>query len=156
AGLMCRHGRLVWHVCRQVLHQEQDAGGAFQASFLVLALEAASLCRGQGLGNWLYGGAYRVAMNASRQAPRRQAHESRKGAARPGTLPAADALHELQTLLHEEINHLPAKYRVTLVLCGLEGKSKSEAAKELGWKEGTVSGRLARARKMLEARLARR
>src|SRR5262249_7190849 len=150
------HGRLVWRVCRQVLHQEQDAEDAFQASFLVLALKAAALCRGQGLANWLYGVAYRVAMNARRKATRRQAHESRKAAATPRALPAADALHELQTLLHEEINHLPAKYRVTLMLCGLEGKSKSETARELGWKEGTVSGRLARARKMLQARLARR
>src|SRR5262245_22702944 len=156
AALMCRHGGLVWRVCRQVLHQEQDAEDAFQASFLVLATKAASLCRGQGLGNWLHGVAYRVAMNARRKAMRRQAHESRKAAATPRALPAADALHELQTLLHEEINHLPAKYRVTVVLCGLEGKSKSEAARELGWKEGTVSGRLARAREMLKARLARR
>src|SRR5262249_57312724 len=105
-ALMCRDGWLVWHVCRQVLHQEQDAEDAFQASFLVLALKAASLCRGQGLGNWLYGVAYRVAMNARRKATRRQAHESRKAAATPRALPAADALQELQALLHEEINHL--------------------------------------------------
>ena len=143
AALMHRHGGLVWHVCRHVLHQEQDAEDAFQASFLVLALKAASLRRGQGLGNWLYGVAYRVAMNARRKAMRRQAHERRKAAATLRAVPAAEALHELQTLLHEEINRLPAKYRVTLVLCGLEGKSKSDAAKELSWKEGTVSGRLA-------------
>src|SRR5262245_57820489 len=134
AALMSRHGGLVWHVCRHVLHQEQDAEDAFQASFLILALKAASLRRGQGLGNWLHGVAYRVAMNARRKSTRRQAHESRKAAATPRATPAADALHELQTLLHEEIDQLPAKYRVTLVLCGLEGKSKLEAARELGWK----------------------
>jgi RNA polymerase sigma factor (sigma-70 family) len=155
-GLMCRHGGLVWHVCRQILHQEQDAEDAFQACFLVLALKAASLHREQGLANWLYGVAYRVAMNAKRKATRRQAHESRKAAVAPRTLPDALALQELQSVLHEEINRLPQKYRVTLVLCGLEGKSKSEAARELGWKEGTVSGRLARARQMLAGRLARR
>src|SRR5438132_7702107 len=156
AALMCRHGGLVWHVCRQVLHHEQDAEDAFQASFLLLALKAASLRRGRGLGNWLYAVAYRVAMNARRKATRRQIHERRKAAARLPALGDAEAIHDLQALLHEEISRLPGKYRVTLVLCGLEGKSKSEAARELGWKEGTVSGRLARARKMLQARLARR
>ena len=151
AALMCRHGGLVWHVCRQVLHHEQDAEDAFQASFLLLALKAVSLRRGRGLGNWLYGVAYRVAMNARRKATTRQIHERRKAAATPPALGDAEAIHDLQALLHEEISRLPGKYRVTLVLCGLEGKSKSEAARELGWKEGTVSGRLARARKMLQA-----
>src|SRR5262249_6436341 len=103
-ALMHRHGGVGWDVWRHVPRQEQDAEDAFQASFLVLALKAASLRRGRGLGNWLYGVAYRVAMNARRKAMRRRAHESRKAAATLRALPAAEALHELQTMLHEEIN----------------------------------------------------
>ena len=71
--------------------------------------------------------------------------------------PAADE-PEADTcrVLHEEIARLPAKYRLPIVCCYLEGKTHEEAAAELGWPKGTVAGRLARAKDVLHSRLARR
>jgi hypothetical protein len=59
-------------------------------------------------------------------------------------------------VLHEELCHLPSRYRAVIVLCGLEGMSQAQAARELGWPIGTVQSRLARGRERLRSRLVRR
>src|SRR5262249_54729260 len=140
-------------VCQRVLRNAADAEDAFQVVFLVLVRKAGALRTPDSLGSWLYGVAYRTALEARRTATRRRTKE-REGmprTARPGAL-SADAL----AVLDEELASVPDKLRAALVLCDLEGRSYREAAAQLGCAEGTVSSRLTRGRKLLAQRLARR
>ena len=57
--------------------------------------------------------------------------------------------------LHEEIDRLPERLRVLVVLCHLEGQSQELAAKTLSLPIGTVKSRLHRARDLLRGRLSR-
>jgi RNA polymerase sigma factor (sigma-70 family) len=155
ASLVQRHGPMVLGVCRRVLRHEQDAEDAFQAVFLVLARGARTIRKSEALASWLYGVSSRVALRARRDAARRRKHEAR---AEPRDNPPAWEVgwRELQSALDEEVARLPAAYRAVFLLCCLEGLSKPEAAARLGVKENTVSSRLARARRRLQGRLARR
>ncbi len=152
-ALVRRHGPMVRGVCRRVLRNREDADDAFQAAFLVLIRKASTLATREVLGDWLHGVAYRTALKARSSAARRRMKE--RQALRHEAF-VDEERSEWLPLLDEEIGRLPWKYRLPVVLCDLEGRTRKEAAQHLGWPEGTVSGRLSRARALLARRLTRR
>jgi RNA polymerase sigma factor (sigma-70 family) len=151
--LVRRHGPMVLGVCRRILRNEQDAEDAFQATFLVLVRRAASLQSPNAIASWLHGVAYRTALEARSAAARRRAREAM---VLPRTVMPEDPWAELWPVLDQELRRLAEKHRAVVVLCDLEGKTRKEAARQLGWAEGTVASRLARGRNILAKRLARR
>ena len=148
--LVWRHGPMVLSVCRRILRHEQDAEDAFQATFLTLVRKARSIGKRQAVAGWLYKVAYRIALEAKTLASKRHVHERQEAgtlealANQPGT--ESTVWRDLRTVLDEEVNRLPEKYRTPLILCYFEGKTYEEAARELGCPKGTVSIRLMRAR----------
>jgi RNA polymerase sigma factor (sigma-70 family) len=152
-ALVRRHGPMVMSVCRRLLRHPQDAEDAFQATFLVLVRKAATVKPRELVGHWLYGIARMTAVRARAAAAKRRAREEPLMDL-PDSAPRPDT--DLAAAIDEELSRLPEKYRVPIVLCDLGGKSHREAAEQLGWPQGTVSGRLFRGRQMLAARLARR
>jgi RNA polymerase sigma factor (sigma-70 family) len=151
-----RYGPLVWGVCRRILRDHHDAEDAFQATFLVLARKAASVMPREKLGNWLYGVAFQTAMKArATRAKRRVRERPACEMTEPEPVPDEHA-DELLSRLDREVARLPEKYRLPIILCELEGKTHRQAAEQLGWPVGTVSGRLSRARALLASRLSRR
>ncbi|MDY3558905.1 sigma-70 family RNA polymerase sigma factor [Gemmata sp. JC673] len=155
AELVRRHGAMVLAVCRRVTGRAHDAEDAFQAAFLVLAKRAGHLSRPELLANWLYGVAFRTALDA-RAARRRAEDRVVPTAAEPACPEPPDDNAELRRVIDEELARLPDKYRAAVVLCDLEGLPRSAAARALGVPEGTLSSRLAHARKLLARRLTRR
>jgi hypothetical protein len=59
-------------------------------------------------------------------------------------------------VLHEEIERLPDRLRLPVVLCYLDGLTRDQAADHLRCSEGMVRGRLAKGRELLQRRLTRR
>jgi RNA polymerase sigma factor (sigma-70 family) len=156
AALVWRHGPMVWGVCRRVLRNHHDAEDAFQATFLVLVRRAASIVSRELVANWLYGVARQTALKARATAAKRRGREKQVAEMPEPAVAEQDDWSDLQPLLDEELSRLPDKYRAVLVLCDLEGKTRNEASRYLGCPEGTVAGRLARARMMLAKRLSQR
>jgi RNA polymerase sigma factor (sigma-70 family) len=154
AALVRRHGPMVLGVCRRVLGNHHDAEDAFQAAFLALARKAASLRQRELVANWLHGAAYRAALEAKttrRRVRERQVDTMPERAA----VVEAEVWLDLRPVLDQELARLPDRYRVAVILCDLEGKTRRQAARQLGIAVGTLSGRLTTARRRLARQLAR-
>src|SRR5262249_48307112 len=155
AELVERHGPKVYAVCRRVLGQHQLAEDAYQATFVVLARKAHSIQPRSAVGGFLYGVANKAALKALAMKQRRM----ELLLSTPPDSPAAERATvdpDVLKMLDEEIANLSATLRAAVILCELDGLSRTEAARQLGVAEGTLSSRLAAARRQLGERLKRR
>ena len=137
-ALLLRHGTMVFSVCQRILRNADDAEDAFQATFLVLVRRARSLMGRKTVGNWLHEAASRTALHSRGAACKRRVKEKQVK-----TTPQEqgdDVWQELQPFLDQELQRLPGKYHGPIVLCDLEGKTRKEAARQLGLRETTLSG----------------
>jgi RNA polymerase sigma factor (sigma-70 family) len=153
--LVRRHGSMVWGVCCRMLRNHHDAEDAFQATFLVLLRKAGSVRPKEMVGSWLYGVAHQTALKAKATRAKRRMREAPQTTMPEPAVVESELWNDLQPVLDRELSLLPDKYRAVIVLCDLEGKSRQEAARQLGCPEGTVGSRLARARTLLAKRLGR-
>lgn len=154
--LIERHGPMVLAVCRRALPNSHDAEDASQATFLVLARKAASIRKTTSLSSWLHGVACRVAARLKRDHARRKIRERAVRVPAPMDPAAEVSWREVQAILDDELQRLPERYRVPLILCYLECLTRDEAAQRLGLSPGSLHGRLERARDLLRERLSKR
>jgi RNA polymerase sigma factor (sigma-70 family) len=156
AVLVERHASAVLRICKAIVGNASDAEDAFQATFLVLATKAGRLTVPETLGPWLASVARRISRRARGAALARAARELRAVQLAEARESSVDDSHDDAAVLHEEIDRLPERYRLPVLLCDLECQSHQEAARTLGWPLGTVKSRQARGRQRLRARLSRR
>ncbi len=153
AEIVRRYGGLVRAVCRRTVRNPSDADDAFQATFLVLARDAAGIAEPAALPGWLHRTAYLTAKRMRERGLQVPSVARNTPATGPDDRAAA---RELGALLDAEIARLSDPLRTAFVLCVIEGRTRAEAAAVLGCPPGTVDSRLAAARDRLKRRLVGR
>lgn len=153
--LVRRLGPVVLGVCQRILGPGPDAEDAFQVTFMVL-VRRADIVRPPGrIAAWLHGVAALTARKARAVRTRRQAHEA--AVARVARVERGSQVDPgLAGVLDEELERLPERFRLPLILCEVHELTITRAAVELNWPVGTVASRLSRGRARLAARLSRR
>jgi RNA polymerase sigma factor (sigma-70 family) len=156
AVLVKRHGAMVLRVCRRALDRAEDAEDVCQATFLVLARNAASIRQQGSLASWLFGVAQRIARKLQARQQRWNQANQQLDLDRPAVTKDEPSWREALAILDEELLRLPEKYRAPLLLCFLENLTRSEAAFKLGLRANQLRSRLDYGRELLRARLVRR
>ena len=161
--LVDRHHRKLLAVCGRLLGDREEAQDVVQETFLQVYRKAESLRPGTRVGGWLY----RVAVNGSLKRLRRRgvvrflSLTPAPGGSSEPTLPDASdptprpdrrlEARERWLRTRRQIDALPPRQRVVLVLARFEGLSMRQVAETLGISERAAEGRLARALAKLQA-----
>ena len=160
AQLVQRYQRRVFNLVYRMLRQYEEATEITQETFLA-AWQGLPAFRGEArFPTWLY----RIAYNCSLK----QLEQRKRDRALQVALEAEKALEnaddeqrenaglearDRQILVQEHLSHLPAKYRIVLILRHLQDMTYEEMAEILTMPIGTIKTHLFRARNLLKERL---
>jgi RNA polymerase sigma factor (sigma-70 family) len=159
-----RYSAMVLATCMGVSRNRHDAEDAAQATFLTLAMQMRQGKEVRAIGPWLQQVARRVSLDQRKSAKRRTRREEIHSAEwlRQGTEQQRheqETIHDvgdLKRVLSEELETLPPKYKLPLILHFYGGLSREQMSRELGCKAATLGVRIFRAKEMLGRRLAAR
>jgi RNA polymerase sigma-70 factor, ECF subfamily len=151
---------LAFRVALGVLRDRAEAEDVAQESLLRAYRNFHRLRNRSTFRGWLVRIAWRTAIDHRRAQKRRARHEedAAQNSVREvgGTLQNAEhvaASREFERRLDQELDSLPEKLRIVMVMAAIEGYDIGEVAQLLRLPEGTVKSRLRLARKRLAERL---
>jgi RNA polymerase sigma factor (sigma-70 family) len=150
-----RHAALVQRICKAVLRDHHAAEDAAQATFLALARQAHKFAGCGSVVGWLYQVARRASVKLAKKRARSPVLSTELDRAQAAT-EEIGVLPDEVAVVCEEIDRLPERYRLPVLLCYFEGLTHEEAARRTGCPVGTIAGRLARAKELLAERLSRK
>ena len=156
AGLVTRHGRMVYCAARSVVDDASAAEDIVQATFLTLAQKASSLEGADSIAGWLCRVAVCLARDARRKGIRRYAREKEAAMHSDEPHETPGIFDGVVSAIYEELANLAEKYRRPVILHHLEGLSYETAAPMCGCTEKAFSVRLTRGREKLRERLTKR
>ena len=160
AQLVLRYQRRIFNLVYRMLQHYEEASETTQETFLA-AWQGLPSFRGDArFATWLYRIAYNCALKQLETRKRDRALQSALQAEQAleseNTFDQASAQidqHEQQALVQEQLSHLPAKYRIVLILRHLQDMTYEEMAEILTMPVGTIKTHLFRARNLLKERL---
>lgn len=154
--LVRRHGKMVLNQSRRLLSDANDADDATQAVFLVLWKKAKGLRHNKTIAAWLHQVTRNVCSNARRAKTKRQIKEQNLEEMKQKPTHHQSQWDEIKNVLDDELDRLPEKYRLPLILFHFENRHFDEIALLLHTNSSTVGTRLRRGREMLRSRISRR
>ncbi len=154
--LVRRHGAMVLGVCLRATRNPKDAEDAAQAAFLTLVEKAGSLVSRSSIGGWLHHVARHISLRLRESEVLRKTLEMKAQEMTNETLPENDRSLEMRELIDAELDTMPEKYRLPMILHYFEERSFEETGRILGLSPGAVTMRVDRGREKLRQKLVRR